>query len=90
MTRGVALCPVELAVLTWALSTANVVHGTLMLFVFGLGTTIGLIPVALVMGGITGALGKTRYGSWVPRVAPMLMIAMGVLLILSPFVGIEI
>jgi len=90
MTRGVALCPVELAILTWALSTASVVRGTLMLFVFGLGTTIGLIPVALVMGGIAGALQKTRYGSWIPRVAPTLMVAIGVLLILSPFIGIEI
>jgi len=90
LTRGVALCPVELAILTWALSSGDVVQGTLMLFVFGLGTTIGLVPVALIMGGIAGALQKTRFGPWLPRVAPALMIAIGVLLILSPFIGIEI
>ena len=90
MTRGVALCPVELTILFWALSTGNVMRGTLMLFLFGLGTTIGLVPVALVMGGIAGALGKTRFGKWIPRIAPIAMIIVGLLLITSPFVGIEL
>jgi len=89
MTRGVALCPVELAVLLWALSTGNVLRGTMMLFLFGLGTTIGLILVSLVMGGLAGLLLKTRYGVWLPRIAPAIMIIMGVLLVLSPFIGME-
>ena len=90
LVRGTALCPVELAVLTWALSTGNVLKGTLMLFAFGVGTTISLVPVALVMGGLTAAAQKTRYGKWFPRVAPLVMILVGIFLTLSPFLGIDI
>jgi len=90
LVRGTALCPVELAVLTWALSTGDVLRGTLMLFAFGLGTTISLVPVALVMGGLTAAVEKTRYGNWLPRIAPLAMILIGIFLTLSPFLGIDI
>ncbi len=90
LARGVALCPAELAVLTWALSTGNVLRGTLMLFAFGLGTTVSLVPVALVMGGLTAAAQKTRYGKWLPRVAPLVMILVGIFLTLSPFLGVDI
>ena len=90
LVRGMALCPVELAVLAWALSTGDVVRGTLMLLLFGLGTTIGLVPVALVMGGLTVAARKNRYGAWLPRIAPLVMVLVGVFLAISPFVGLEV
>ncbi len=90
LVRGMALCPVELAVLAWALSTGDVVRGTLMLALFGLGTTIGLVPVALIMGGFAIAARNTRYGDWLPRIAPLAMILIGVFLALSPFLGVEV
>jgi cytochrome c-type biogenesis protein len=90
MVRGMALCPVELAVLTWALSTGNVARGTLMLLLFGLGTTVSLVPVALVMSGLAIAAGKSRYSDWFPRIAPLAMILVGIFLVLSPVVGAEV
>jgi len=90
LVRGMVLCPVELAVLAWALSTGDVVRGMLMLVLFGLGTTISLVPVALMMGGLTVAARKSRYGAWLPRIAPLVMILVGVLLAISPFVGVEV
>jgi cytochrome c-type biogenesis protein len=90
LARGMMLCPVELAVLAWALSTGDVLRGTLMLFLFGLGTTISLVPVALLMGGLTVAARKSRYGIWLPRIAPVAMVLMGVVLALSPLVTVEV
>ncbi len=90
LIRGIAFCPVELAILTWALSTGDVLRGTLMLFLFGLGTTISLIPAALVMGSLTVAAQKTSFGSWLPRIAPLAMILIGIFLVLSPLLGVEI
>jgi len=61
-----------------------------MLFLFGLGTTISLIPAALVMGSLTVAAQKTSFGSWLPRIAPLAMILIGIFLVLSPLLGVEI
>ncbi|MBC8249867.1 MAG: sulfite exporter TauE/SafE family protein [Anaerolineales bacterium] len=83
LLRGLPPCPVELAVLTWAASVGQVWRGTLMVFVFGLGTTIGLIPLGLVMGGLAGAVKKTRYEAWVPRICGLVMMVLGIWLVLS-------
>jgi cytochrome c biogenesis protein CcdA len=90
LVRGMALCPVELAVLTWALSTGDVMRGTLMLLLFGLGTTVSLVPVAVVIGGLAFASRGSRYGEWLPRIAPLAMILIGVFLTVSPFLGVEV
>lgn len=84
LVRGLPPCPFELAVLTWATSMGQLWRGTLTVFAFGLGTTIGLIPLGLVMGGLAGAVGKSRYSVWAPRMCGLIMIAMGVLLALLP------
>ncbi len=83
IVRGLPPCPVELAVLTWAASVGQIWHGTLMVFVFGLGTTIGLIPLGLIMGGLAGAIKKTRYEAWVPRICGLVMMGLGIWLVLS-------
>jgi len=83
LIRGLPPCPVELAVLAWAASVGQVWRGTLMVFVFGLGTTLGLIPLGLVMGGLAGAVKKTRYEAWVPRICGLAMMVLGIWLVLS-------
>jgi len=83
LIRGLPPCPVELAVLAWAASVGQAWRGTLMVFVFGLGTTVGLIPLGLVMGGLAGAVRKTRYEAWVPRICGVVMMVLGIWLILS-------
>ncbi len=88
--RGLPPCPIEIAVLMWAASLGDVWRGTATVFVFGLGTTVGLIPLGLIMGGLTTAISKTRYESFVPKISAILMMAFGVFLALAPIFGIEL
>ena len=90
MVRGLPPCPIEVAVLIWAASIGNVWLGTATVFVFGLGTTVGLIPLGLIMGSLTSVISKTRYERFIPRIAAILMIGLGLFLVLAPIVGIEL
>jgi len=90
IVRGLPPCPVEVAVLIWAASIGNIWLGTATVFVFGLGTTIGLIPLGLIMGSLTSVISKTRYERFVPRIAAILMICLGLFLMLAPILGIEL
>jgi sulfite exporter TauE/SafE len=87
---GLPPCPIEAAMLIWAVSLGNIWRGTVTIFVFGLGTTIGLVPLGLIMGGVTGAISKTKYESFVPKISAILMMAFGLFLILAPIFGIEL
>jgi len=90
IVRGLPPCPIEMAVLIWAASLGNIWLGTATVFVFGLGTTIGLIPLGLVMGSLTSVISKSRYERFVPTIAAILMICLGLFLILAPIIGIEL
>jgi sulfite exporter TauE/SafE len=90
IVRGLPPCPIEIAVLMWAASLGDVWRGTATVFVFGLGTTVGLIPLGLIMGGIASAISKTRYERFVPRIAAILMMSFGLFLVLAPIFGIEL
>jgi sulfite exporter TauE/SafE len=90
IVRGLPPCPVEFAMLLWAASLGNVWRGTATIFVFGLGTTVGLIPLGLIMGGISNAISRTRYESFVPKITAILMMCFGLFLMLAPIFGIEL
>jgi ABC-type nickel/cobalt efflux system permease component RcnA len=90
IVRGLPPCPVEIAVLLWAASLGNVWLGTATVFVFGLGTTVGLIPLGLIMGGISNAISRTKYESLVPKIIAIVMICFGLFLMLAPLFGIEL
>jgi len=90
IVRGLPPCPLEVAILLWAASLGSVWRGTATVFVFGLGTTAGLIPLGLIMGGISKAISKTRYESFIPKIAAILMMALGLYLVLAPIFGIEL
>jgi sulfite exporter TauE/SafE len=89
IVRGLPPCPVEFAVLLWAASLGDVWRGTATVFVFGLGTTVGLIPLGLIMGGISNVISRTRYESWVPKITAIVMMCFGLFLMLAPIFGIE-
>ena len=89
IVRGLPPCPLEFAMLLWAASLGNVWRGTTTIFVFGLGTTVGLIPLGLIMGGISNAISRTRYESLVPRITAILMMCFGLFLMLAPIFGIK-
>ena len=88
--RGLPPCPIEAAMLIWAASLGDIWRGTATVFVFGLGTTIGLIPLGLIMGGIAGAISKTKYEAFVPKISAILIMAFGLFLVLAPILGIEL
>jgi len=90
LVRGLPPCPIEVAILIWAASLGNIWMGTATVFVFGLGTTIGLIPLGLVMGSLTSVISKTRYEHLVPKIAAILMIGLGLFIMLAPLFGIEL
>ena len=90
IVRGLPPCPLEIAMLLWAVSLGDIWRGTATIFVFGLGTTVGLIPLGLIMGGISKAINKTRYESLVPRITAILMVCFGLFLVLAPILGIEL
>ena len=90
IVRGLPPCPIEIAVLLWAASLGDIWRGTATVFVFGLGTTVGLIPLGLVMGGIINAISRTRYESIVPKITAILMMSLGLFLVLAPIFGIEL
>jgi len=90
IVNGLPPCPLEIAVLLWAASLRNVLQGTATVFVFGLGTTVGLIPLGLIMGGISNAVSRTRYESLVPKIIAIMMICFGLFLMLAPIFGIRL
>jgi len=90
MVRGLPPYPIEIAVLMWAVSLGDIWRGTATVFVFGLGTTVGLIPLGLIMGSVTGVISKTRYERFVPKISALLMMCFGLFLILAPILGIEL
>ncbi len=90
LIRGLPPCPVELAMWLWAASIGDVLRGTALVFIFGLGTTVGLLPLAYIMGGLATAARKTRYGVWVPKVSGFAMIVLGITLAAAPFLGLEV
>ena len=63
---------------------------TATVFVFGLGTTVGLIPLGLIMGSVTGIISKTKYERFVPKISGLLMMCFGLFLILAPIFGFEL
>jgi len=86
--RGLPYCPIELAVVLWAVSIGSVLAGATIMFVFGLGTTIGLIPMGLIMGGIAQKAKKTRYKKYIPVICGLAFIAFGTVLIIMHLLGI--
>ncbi len=90
IVRGLPPCPIEIAVLMWAASLGDIWRGTATVFVFGLGTTVGLIPLGLIMGSITRIISKTRYERFVPKISALLMMCFGLFLVLAPIFGIEL
>jgi len=90
IVRGLPPCPLEIAMLLWATSLGDIWRGTATIFVFGLGTTVGLIPLSLIMGGISNAISRTRYESIVPKITAILMMCFGLFLMLAPIFGIEL
>jgi len=87
LVRGLPPCPFELAVFIWAASMGSVLIGTVTVFIFGLGTTAGLIPLGFLMGGISGVAKKTKYASWIPKISGFTIVAIGVALTVLSLTG---
>lgn len=58
LIRGLPLCPIEIAIMIWAASVGHIFYGTLLVFVFSVGTVISLIPFAIGAKGVLVILEK--------------------------------
>lgn len=87
LIRGLPPCPFELAVFIWAASMGSVLIGTLTVFIFGLGTTTGLIPLGFLMGGISGVAKKTKYADWIPKISGVTVVGIGIALTIFSLTG---
>jgi len=87
LVRGLPPCPFELAVFIWAASMGSVLIGTVTVFIFGLGTTAGLIPLGFLMGGISGVAKKTKYAGWIPKISGLTIVAIGIALTVFSLTG---
>jgi len=83
IVRGLPPCPFELAVFLWAASVGSVLAGTLMVFIFGIGTTVGLIPLGLLLGTLSGTMRKRRYYAWIPKICGAVVVTLGLILTLQ-------
>jgi cytochrome c biogenesis protein CcdA len=86
LIRGLPLCPIEAGIMLWAASIGDIFYGTLLVFVFSLGTVISLIPFALGVKGILAIL-ENRLGQRITKLMPifvgMIIILIGVVLLLE-------
>ncbi|HIC92752.1 MAG TPA: hypothetical protein EYP09_00680 [Anaerolineae bacterium] len=80
---GLPICPFELTVLTWVASVGDVWRAVSMVLAFGLGTTVGLIPWGLIVGGLGELARKMGHGIWVPRITGLITMGLGVFIALS-------
>jgi len=87
LVRGLPPCPFELVVFIWAASMGSVLIGTVTVFIFGLGTTAGLIPLGFLMGGISGVAKKTKYAGWIPKISGLTIVAIGIALTVFSLTG---
>lgn len=88
MIRGIPYCPVEVAVVLWAISIGSVLAGATVMVMFGLGTTIDLIPLGFIMGGIAQKAKKTKYKKYIPTICGLAFIIFGIALIIMHILGI--
>lgn len=70
-------CGLVYSVLIWTLSAGSIAKGALLMLAFGLGT----LPNLLLMGAAAAKLSKSIRHPWVKRMAGLLVIALGCLLL---------
>ena len=84
LIRGLPLCPVEIGIMLWAASVVNVLYGTLIVFVFSVGTMISLIPFGIGTRGFLTII-ERKIGEKMKKVVPivvgLIMVLIGIMLI---------
>ena len=92
LIRGLPPCPFEVSMLVWAAALGDAVSGWLLVLTFGLGTTLGLVPLGLGMGGLAAYLAKHRKveEEGISRFAGVAMILVGVALFVLVLFGVRI
>ena len=84
LVRGLPLCPIEVGMLLWAASAGSVLYGTLLVFLFSVGTMISLIPFGIGARGVLSIIEK-RAGKKIKMLAPfivgLIIILMGIWMI---------
>jgi len=86
LIRGLPLCPIEVGILLWAASAGSILYGTLLVFLFSIGTMISLIPFGIGARGVLSIIEK-RAGDRIKKLTPfivgLIVILMGLILLIE-------
>lgn len=86
--RGLPYCPIETAVVLWAVSTGRLLDGAAIIFTFGIATTVGLIPIGLLFGTIAQKTKDSKYGKYAEKLCSLAIIIVGAILLILTIFGI--
>jgi len=84
---GAEPCPLELAAYVWAASAADVLTGLTRMLVFSIGSFIGLLPLALVAGGLSGMFKKAVGERATSKIAGLTLVVIGAAMLMWLLIG---
>ena len=80
---GTEPCPVELTAYMWAASSGNVLTGIIRMLAFSIGSIMGMLPLALIAGGLAGTLRRIIGEKSTSKFAGITLMAMGIIMLAS-------
>lgn len=87
---GAEPCPVELTAYLWAASSGSILTGATRMLAFSIGGVIGILPFAVLAGGIAGILRRVIGERSTSELAGATLIIMGILTLLASISGISV
>lgn len=87
---GAEPCPVELTAYMWAASSGNVLTGIIRMLAFSIGSILGMLPLALIAGGLAGTLRRIIGEKSTSKFAGITLIVMGIIMLVLAMLGIEV
>ena len=87
---GIEPCPVELTAYVWAASSGSIFTGITRMLAFSIGGIIGILPFAVLAGGIAGMLRRVIGERSTSEFAGAALIIMGIATLMASIVGIPV
>ena len=86
LVRGLPLCPIEVGIILWAAAASSILYGTLLVFLFSIGTMISLIPFGIGARGVLSIIEKKageKIKKSIPFIVGLIIILMGIILLVE-------
>lgn len=87
---GAEPCPVELTAFMWAASSGSLSSGVIRMLAFSFGSIMGMLPLALIAGGLAGTLRRVIGERSTSKFAGIALIVMGIIMLVLAMLGIEL